>query len=58
VAWLPSTDRTYIWGIDGYIFSQAEPVNLKLRERVRVILINATMMEHPIHLHGVWSELA
>jgi CopA family copper-resistance protein len=45
------------WGFDGYRFSQAEPVYLKLGERVRVVLINDTMMEHPIHLHGLWSEL-
>ena len=47
----------YIWGFDAYKFSQAEPIHLKLGERVRFILINDTMMEHPIHLHGVWSEL-
>jgi CopA family copper-resistance protein len=47
----------YIWGFDGYKFSQAEPIHLTLGERVRFILINDTMMEHPIHLHGVWSEL-
>src|SRR3982074_1015992 len=32
-------------------------LNLKLGERVRLVLINDTMMEHPIHLHGLWSEL-
>jgi CopA family copper-resistance protein len=47
----------FLWGFDGYRFSQAEPVNLKLGERVRIVLINDTMMEHPIHLHGLWSEL-
>jgi FtsP/CotA-like multicopper oxidase with cupredoxin domain len=47
----------FIWGFDAYKFSQAEPVHLKLGERVRFVLINDTMMEHPIHLHGVWSEL-
>jgi CopA family copper-resistance protein len=47
----------YIWGFDAYKFSQAEPIHLKLGERVRFVLINDTMMEHPIHLHGVWSEL-
>jgi CopA family copper-resistance protein len=47
----------YIWGFDGKKFSQAEPIYLKLNERVRFILINDTMMEHPIHLHGLWSEL-
>jgi CopA family copper-resistance protein len=47
----------FIWGFDGYKFSEAEPIHLKLGERVRFVLINDTMMEHPIHLHGVWSEL-
>jgi CopA family copper-resistance protein len=47
----------FIWGFDGKKFSDAEPIELKLGERVRIILINDTMMEHPIHLHGVWSEL-
>ncbi len=47
----------YIWGFDGYKFSEAEPIHLKLGERVRFVLINDTMMEHPIHLHGLWSEL-
>ncbi len=47
----------YIWGFDGRKFSQAEPIRLHLGERVRFTLINDTMMEHPIHLHGLWSEL-
>ncbi len=47
----------FIWGFNGKKFSDAEPIALKLGERVRIILINDTMMEHPIHLHGVWSEL-
>ena len=47
----------FIWGFDGQKFSQAEPIHLKLGERVRFVLINDTMMEHPIHLHGLWSEL-
>jgi len=47
----------FIWGFDGKKFSDAEPIRLKLGERVRIILVNDTMMEHPIHLHGLWSEL-
>lgn len=49
--------QRYIWGFDGLKFSQAEPIRLARGERVRFILINDTMMEHPIHLHGLWSEL-
>jgi len=47
----------YIWGFNGRKFSDAEPIELELGERVRFVLINDTMMEHPIHLHGLWSEL-
>jgi CopA family copper-resistance protein len=47
----------YIWGFDGKKFSQAEPIRLRQGERVRFTLINDTMMDHPIHLHGLWSEL-
>jgi len=47
----------FVWGFDGEKFSAAEPIRLKLGERVRITLVNDTMMEHPIHLHGLWSEL-
>ena len=47
----------YIWGFNGRKFSDAKPIELSLGERVRFVLINNTMMEHPIHLHGLWSEL-
>ena len=46
-----------IWGFDGKKFSEAEPIVLQRGERVRFVLINDSMMEHPIHLHGLWSEL-
>jgi len=42
----------FVWGFDGKKFSEAGPVHVKLGERVRFVLINDTMMEHPIHLHG------
>lgn len=42
----------WIWGFDGKKFSEAPPVPVKLGETVRFVLINDTMMEHPIHLHG------
>ena len=47
----------FIWGFDGKKYSEAEPIVLQRSERVRFVLINDTMMEHPIHLHGLWSEL-
>ncbi len=47
----------YIWSFDGIRFADAEPLRLKYGERLRITLVNDTMMEHPIHLHGVWSDL-
>lgn len=44
--------QRFIWGFDGKKFSEAGPVRIKLGERIRLVLINDTMMEHPIHLHG------
>jgi len=47
----------YMWSINGIKFADAEPLQLKFGERVRINLINDTMMNHPIHLHGMWSDL-
>jgi CopA family copper-resistance protein len=47
----------YVWSFNGQKFSDAEPLQLKHGERVRIVLVNDTMMAHPIHLHGMWSEL-
>jgi CopA family copper-resistance protein len=48
----------YMWSFDGIKLSDpAEPIPFRLNERVRVRLINDTMMPHPIHLHGHFFEL-
>ncbi|HTO18567.1 MAG TPA: copper resistance system multicopper oxidase [Pseudomonas sp.] len=47
----------FAWSIDGVAFAHAEPIRLKYGERVRIVLVNDTMMHHPIHLHGLWSDL-
>ncbi len=47
----------YIWSLNGIKFADAEPLMLRYGERVRITLVNDTMMNHPIHLHGMWSEL-
>lgn len=47
----------YVWSFDGVPYEKANPVVLKYGERIRIILVNDTMMEHPIHLHGMWSDL-
>ncbi|WLI05135.1 copper resistance system multicopper oxidase [Pseudomonas sp. FP597] len=47
----------FAWSFDGVKFSDAEPLQLTYGERVRLVLVNDTMMSHPIHLHGLWSDL-
>jgi CopA family copper-resistance protein len=49
--------QRYLWSFDATRFSEAQPLQLKYGEHVRITLINDTMMTHPIHLHGMWSEL-
>lgn len=47
----------YMWSINGIKFADAEPIKLKFGERVRINFVNDTMMNHPMHLHGMWSDL-
>ncbi len=48
----------FMWGFDGWKFSeQPKPYSFRAGERVRVTLINDTMMTHPIHMHGHFFEL-
>lgn len=47
----------YAWSLDGLEFGKSTPLHFKYGERLRVILHNDTMMTHPMHLHGMWSEL-
>jgi CopA family copper-resistance protein len=46
----------YMWSFDGQKFSDARPLHFRHGERLRIVLVNDTMMPHPIHLHGMWSE--
>lgn len=47
-----------IWGFDGKKYSEArEPILFAYGERLRVTLVNDTMMDHPMHLHGMWMML-
>ena len=47
----------YTWSFDGLEFGNSTPVHFNHGERLRVILHNDTMMTHPMHMHGMWSEL-
>ena len=54
---LTGSMERYFWTINGKKFSEAEPIRLRLGERVRFTFINTTMMDHPMHLHGMWMNL-
>ena len=47
----------FAWSFNGIKFSGAEPLRLNYGERLRIVLVNDTMMTHPIHLHGMWSDI-
>lgn len=48
----------YMWSFDGKKYSEAkEPIRFRYGERVRLTFVNDTMMEHPLHLHGMWMHL-
>lgn len=47
----------FAWSFNGVKFSDAEPLRLTYGERLRIVLVNDTMMTHPIHLHGMWSDI-
>jgi len=47
----------FMWSFDGIPYEKAEPILVRYGERVRFKLVNDTMMAHPIHLHGLWSDL-
>ncbi len=49
--------KRFIWSFDGEKLSEAAPIRLRYGERVRFTFVNDTMMNHPLHLHGMWSEL-
>jgi len=47
----------FAWSFDGIKASDAAPIRLVYGERMRIVLVNDTMMTHPIHLHGMWSDI-
>lgn len=47
----------YIWGFDGKKWSESAMIRFQYGERLRINMINDTMMSHPIHLHGMWMDL-
>lgn len=47
----------FTWGIDGIPHDRAMPIELAYGERIRLTLVNDSMMNHPMHLHGMWMVL-
>ena len=47
----------YVWSFSGQKFSESEPLRFNYGERLRLVLVNDSMMNHPIHLHGMWGEV-
>lgn len=48
----------YLWSFDGKKYSGApDPIPFRYGERLRLTFVNDTMMEHPLHLHGMWMYL-
>ena len=55
---LTGSMNRYMWSFDGKKYSDApDPIRFRYGERVRLTFVNDTMMEHPIHLHGMWMHL-
>ncbi|MDF1880613.1 copper resistance system multicopper oxidase [Sulfurimonas sp. MAG313] len=49
--------QRYIWSINGIAYKDAQPLTFNYGERLRITYINDTMMNHPMHMHGMWSDL-
>ena len=47
----------YMWSFDGKKYSEEKNLIFYNGERLKLTFVNDTMMEHPIHLHGMWMEL-
>jgi CopA family copper-resistance protein len=47
----------FVWSFNGRKFSESEPLRFNYGERLRLVLVNDSMMNHPIHLHGMWGEV-
>ena len=58
VVHLTGNMERYMWSFDGVRFSEVDkPIVFHEGERVRLTMINDTMMPHPVHLHGMFFEL-
>ncbi|GAA5443285.1 copper resistance protein A [Microbulbifer sp. NBRC 101763] len=54
---LTGNPARYLWSVDGVKYRNATPILLTYGERLRITLVNDTLLTQPMHLHGLWSEL-
>lgn len=54
---LTGSMERFMWSLDGVKLNDAKPIHFRRGERLRIVLVNDTTMAHPMHLHGMWSEL-
>ncbi len=55
---LTANMERYMFSFDGKKFTEQDgPYLFRHNERLRLYLVNHTMMEHPIHLHGMWMQI-
>ena len=47
----------FIWSLDGVKLNDSKPLHFQNGERLRITLVNDSTMAHPMHLHGMWSEI-
>jgi len=47
----------FVWSLDGVKLNDARPIHFLKDERLRITLVNDSTMAHPMHLHGMWSEI-
>ena len=47
----------FMWSINGVAFERSDLIPFEYGERIRLTMVNDTMMNHPMHIHGMWMEL-
>ena len=47
----------YMWSLDGKTYAEEPLIPMVYGERLRFTMVNDTMMNHPMHIHGMWMEL-
>jgi CopA family copper-resistance protein len=54
---LTGSMNRYMWSFDDIQYAHAEPIRVQFGEHIRFNYVNETMMNHPMHIHGLWQFL-